>query len=93
MNLTVAISIPAILWKTPENIDYFINKLKDYQSLVYEYNEKARQYKSKNERYNEIIDNLKELQDMIFDSKIINKGRWVELNDIKFELIAQEKTN
>ena len=26
MNLTVAISIPAILWKTPENIDYFINK-------------------------------------------------------------------
>ena len=26
INLTVAISIPAILWKTPENIDYFINK-------------------------------------------------------------------
>ncbi len=26
MNLTVAISIPAILLKTPENIDYFINK-------------------------------------------------------------------
>ena len=26
LNLTVAISIPAILWKTPENIDYFINK-------------------------------------------------------------------
>lgn len=26
MNLTVSISIPAILWKTPENIDYFINK-------------------------------------------------------------------
>ena len=69
-----------------------INKLKDYQSLVYEYNEKARQYKSKNERYNEIIDNLKELQDMIFDSKIINKGRWVELNDIKFELIEPRRT-
>ena len=26
MNLTVAISVPAILWKTPDNIDYFINK-------------------------------------------------------------------
>ena len=26
LNLTVAISIPAICWKTPENIDYFINK-------------------------------------------------------------------
>ena len=26
INLTVAISIPAILWKTPDNIDYFINK-------------------------------------------------------------------
>ena len=26
INLTVAISIPAIFWKTPENIDYFINK-------------------------------------------------------------------
>ena len=26
MNLKVAISIPAILWKKPENIDYFINK-------------------------------------------------------------------
>lgn len=26
MNLTVSISVPAILWKTPDNIDYFINK-------------------------------------------------------------------
>ena len=26
MNLTVFMSIPAILWKTPNNIDYFINK-------------------------------------------------------------------
>ncbi len=26
MNLTISISVPAILWKTPDNIDYFINK-------------------------------------------------------------------
>lgn len=30
MNLTVAISIPAILWKIPENIDYFINKFSKF---------------------------------------------------------------
>ena len=30
MNLTVSISIPAILWKTPENIDYFINKFSKF---------------------------------------------------------------
>lgn len=30
MNLTVSISIPAILWKTPDNIDYFINKFSRY---------------------------------------------------------------
>lgn len=69
-----------------------INKLKDYQSLVYEYNEKAKQYKNKNERYCEVIAKLEELQDMIFDSKIINKGRWAELNDIKFELIEPRRT-
>lgn len=26
INLTISISIPALLWKTPDNIDYFINK-------------------------------------------------------------------
>ena len=69
-----------------------VNKLKDYQALVYEYNDKAKHYKAQNERYNEVITALTNMQDMIFSSKIINKGRWAELNDIKFELVEPRKT-
>ena len=69
-----------------------LNKLKDYQSLVYEYNTIAKYYRTQKERYDEVIAILQKMQDMIFDSKVVNKGRWVELNDIKFELIEPRKS-
>ena len=69
-----------------------LNKLKDYQSLVYEYNNIAKHYRTQKERYDEVIAILQKMQDMIFDSKVVNKGRWVELNDIKFELIEPRKS-
>lgn len=69
-----------------------LNKLKDYQALVHEYNSLAKHYRAQKERYDEVINILQKMQDMIFESKVVNKGRWVELNDIKFELIEPRKS-
>ena len=69
-----------------------LNKLKDYQALVYEYNTLAKQYKAKKEHLDEAIAGLEKIQSMIFESKVVNKGRWLELNDIKFQLIEPRKT-
>lgn len=69
-----------------------LNKLKDYQALVYEYNALAKEYKLKKEHFDNTVAGLEKIQSMIFDSKVVNKGRWVELNDIKFQLIEPRKT-
>lgn len=65
----------------------FIEKLKDFQALVYEYNQLLKTYRASKVRMEKISEHIKEMQDVIFNSKVINKSRWKELNEIRFKLI------
>lgn len=65
----------------------FLNKLKDYQTLVYEYNESLKSYKNKQSQVSQINKDIQEIQNLIFDSTIINKSKWKDMNEIRFHLI------
>ncbi|ALV24733.1 putative protein (DUF342 domain) [Campylobacter iguaniorum] len=75
--------------KTPPQS--FIAKLKDFQSLVYEYNLLVKNYGAKKLLLDDLKDDIKKMQSMVFEAKIINKNRWKELNEIKFRLIEPKK--
>lgn len=68
-----------------------VNKLKDFQSLVYKYNLELQIYESKQNSLQDLHNELKNIQSSIFNAKIINKDRWKELNEIKFKLIEPVK--
>ncbi len=69
----------------------FLNKLKDFQALVYEYNSMLKDLNGKKAALNDLKEELKSMQSMVFKAKIINKDRWKELNEIKFRLIEPKK--
>lgn len=68
----------------------FVRKLKEYQALVYEYNELLAQLNNKKQDLENKKNDLKEIQNQILEAKIVNKGRWRELNEIKFKLIEPD---
>ncbi len=63
-----------------------LNNLKTYQNLVYEYNEKIATLSSKKTDLKQLKEELATIQNAIFDSKIICKSRWKELNEVKIHL-------
>ncbi|WP_172527633.1 hypothetical protein [Campylobacter fetus] len=69
----------------------FLNKLKDFQALVYEYNSMLKDLNGKKAALNDLKEELKSIQSLVFEAKIINKDRWKELNEIKFKLIEPKK--
>lgn len=69
----------------------FINKLKDFQALVQEYNTELKEFQGKKAALDDLHDELRQMQSMVFNAKIINKDRWKELNEIKFKLIEPKK--
>ncbi|MCR8678573.1 MULTISPECIES: flagellar assembly protein A [Campylobacter] len=65
----------------------FLNKLKDFQGLVADYNQILKRINSKQIELATLKDELISMESIIFDAKIINRDRWTELNEIKFKLI------
>ena len=65
----------------------FLNKLKDFQGLVADYNKILKQINSKEIELATLKDELVSMESIILDAKIINKDRWTELNEIKFKLL------
>ncbi|MCD8213934.1 MAG: FapA family protein [Campylobacter sp.] len=65
----------------------FMKKLKEYQELVSEYNGLLKEFKVKKEQMNDLKSELEMMQNGIFSAKIINRGNWIELNEIKFVLV------
>lgn len=69
----------------------FIDKLKDFQNLVFEYNKIVIKIKEENKLLEKIQGQIKAFQDLIFESKIVNNGLWTSSNDIIFKLIMPKK--
>ncbi len=69
----------------------FLAKLKDYQTLVHEYNSLVKEFRSKKDRLLFLSKNLKEMQNVIFEAKIICRSRWKELNEIRFKLLEPKR--
>lgn len=65
----------------------FLNKLKDYSHLVDNYGQMRNEYKQKNDLLNKELGEIKSIQNMVFEAKIINKSNWKQLNEILFKLI------
>ena len=65
----------------------FLNKLKDFQRLVADYNKILKQINSKQMELATLKDELVSMESIILDAKIINRDRWTELNEIKFKLL------
>ena len=65
----------------------FMKKLKEYQGLVNEYNTLLRIFKEKKELLADLKDELEIMQNGIFSAKVINRGTWVELNEIRFVIL------
>ncbi len=68
----------------PKNL---LHKLKEYQKLVNEYNELLAQLQDKKDEVKILEEELSEYQSKVFSAKVINRGSWTELNEIKFKLI------
>ncbi|MFL1707083.1 flagellar assembly protein A [Campylobacter sp. MOP7] len=69
----------------------FIKKLKEYQQLVHEYNTILKDFQEKRARIAELKEEIKDIQDGIFSSKVINHSNWREFNEIKFKLVDPPK--
>ena len=65
----------------------FMKKLKEYQGLVNEYNTLLRIFKEKKELLSDLKDELEIMQNGIFSAKVINRGNWIELNEIRFVIV------
>ncbi|WP_103641387.1 flagellar assembly protein A [Campylobacter concisus] len=65
----------------------FMKKLKEYQGLVNEYNTLLKIFKDKKELLATLKDELEIMQNGIFSAKVINRGNWVELNEIRFVIV------
>ncbi len=65
----------------------FMKKLKEYQGLVNEYNTLLKIFKDKKELLSTLKDELEIMQNGIFSAKVINRGNWVELNEIRFVIV------
>ncbi|WP_331775986.1 flagellar assembly protein A [Sulfurospirillum sp. 1612] len=65
-----------------------INKIKDYQKIVNEYNTLLNNFKNKKHQLASLNENLLSVQNQIFSAKIINRGIWKEFNELKFKLIS-----
>ena len=64
-----------------------MKKLKEYQGLVNEYNTLLKIFKDKKELLATLKDELEIMQNGIFSAKVINRGNWVELNEIRFVIV------
>ena len=65
----------------------FMKKLKEYQGLVNEYNTLLKIFKEKKELLADLKDELEIMQSGIFSAKVINRGNWIELNEIRFVIV------
>ncbi len=65
----------------------FMKKLKEYQELVNDYNALLKEFRSKKEQVADLRAELEMMQNGIFSAKVINRGNWIELNEIRFVLI------
>jgi len=65
----------------------FMKKLKEYQQLVHEYNALLKDFKEKKDMIAELKSEIANIQDGIFNSKVINHSNWREFNEIKFRLV------
>lgn len=68
----------------------FIRKIKDYQKTINEYNEMSVILKDAIEKQQYLKHNLKILENKIYDAKVVNLGKWSNLNEIKFKLLHPE---
>ncbi|MCR4942377.1 MAG: FapA family protein [Campylobacter sp.] len=65
----------------------FMKKLKEYQRLVNDYNNLLKKQKNKKALFRSLKEELDVMQNGIFAAKVINRGSWKELNEIKFIII------
>ncbi|MBR8465856.1 DUF342 domain-containing protein [Campylobacter sp. faydin G-140] len=65
----------------------FLKKLKEYQELVNEYNALLNEFKDKKRRLLDLRVELGVMQNGIFSAKVVNRGAWLDLNEIKFVLV------
>ena len=65
----------------------FMKKLKEYQQLVHEYNALLKEFRDKKAVIAELKSEIANIQDGIFNSKVINHSNWREFNEIKFRLV------
>ena len=65
----------------------FMKKLKEYQELVNDYNALLKEFRSKKEQVAALRAELEMMQNGIFSAKVINRGNWIELNEIRFVLV------
>ncbi len=65
----------------------FMKKLKEYQQLVHEYNALLKEFREKKAAIAELRSEITNIQDGIFNSKVINHSNWREFNEIKFRLV------
>ena len=64
-----------------------MKKLKEYQQLVHEYNALLKEFREKKAVIAELKSEIANIQDGIFNSKVINHSNWREFNEIKFRLV------
>nr|WP_314179445.1 flagellar assembly protein A [uncultured Campylobacter sp.] len=65
----------------------FMKKLKEYQQLVHEYNALLKEFREKKAAIAELRGEITNIQEGIFNSKVINHSNWREFNEIKFRLV------
>lgn len=65
----------------------FVKKLKEYQQLVHEYNALLKEFREKKAAIAELRGEITNIQEGIFNSKVINHSNWREFNEIKFRLV------
>ena len=68
----------------------FYQKLSDFGRIIAEYNDTARLVSRLNAEVKESKLDIEKAQERVFDSHVINLGKWQPLNEIKFILLAPE---
>lgn len=70
--------------KMPES---FVKKYKQFQQMQAHLKEIKEELSVKEEKHNLLTTRTVSFQDNIFDARVINRGRWVGHNEIKFKLV------
>jgi len=70
--------------KMPES---FVKKYKQYQQLQEKYEKAKKEYEIKVDKHTMLTTQTASFQDNIMDARIINRGRWIGYNEIKFRLV------